>query len=327
MTEIGEAYLFLERDSRPAGSQLLTRSAGVTTDAGEVLYALDREGRRRLLVPVVDDEVSEDHRSRGVALMWDHLASEDDSAQGYAALVCLDNALTRVFERLVEDILEYLRTAELPPVRSMQLVLGEWRSFLSAAGLEINRETAVGLVGELEILSRLTNVPDPLACWRGPTGALRDFVRDEIELEVKCTTALDANTVAVTGLDQLDPSSSVDLYLAVVHLRQSDSAPSLDQRVRNLIELGLPRDRFYELLARQEYVPGQDPDAHRYEVRSVRVWHIDDHFPGLRRSDIHEPQLQGISRVRYNLALDSAPPPLDTRDADELLCNMRTAGP
>jgi hypothetical protein len=236
--------------------------------------------------------------------------------------VCLEKSLSRVFERLVEDTLDRLETGGIEPLRAIQQVLGEWRTFLSSAGRDMERGTAVGLIGELEVLGRLTDVPEPISCWRGPTGALHDFVRGSVELEVKTTTSLDANSVRMSNLDQLDPPENGTLFLAVVHLRASDVAPSLEDRVTGLLESGIPRDMFYNLLSRAGYVPGQDPDAHRYEVRGIRVWHVDEAFPGLRRSGIEDRRLVGVSRITYDLALDSAPPPLQPAAADVLLRSM-----
>ena len=322
MIDIGDAYLLLERDERSTGRGLLTRPAGVTTVAGDALLAVDARDTRRLLIPVVGEEVPVDRRSRGVALVPDELLT-DGEVRHYAALVCLDAGLHRVFERLVEDTLQRVAAADTSPLRAVQQVLGEWRSFLSAAGLELGRETAVGLVGELEILARMHNVADPLDCWRGPLGSLHDFVHGDLEIEVKTTTSTEGNTIQISSLDQLDPASTRRLHLAVVHMRESDTAPSLEDRVEELLGAGLARDRFYDLLARQEYVHGRDPDAHRYEVRSVRLWRVDDRFPGIRRSDINQTRLRGVSKVNYALALDSAPSPQPPDVSDRLLRTMQ----
>jgi hypothetical protein len=321
--DIGDAYLLLERDERLGGSGLLTRPSGATTSEGDILLAVDATGMRRLLVPLPDGaEAPEDRRSRGVALLPDELIL-GGRKQRYAALVCLDYGLARVFERLVEDALERIAAGELPPVRALQSVLGEWRSFLSAAGRDIAREAAVGLTGELEVLAHITDVAEPLDCWRGPSGALHDFVHRDLEMEVKTTASVEGNTVRVSTLDQLDPASATRLYLVVVHLRESDTAPSLEDRIGRLISRGLPRDRFYNLLARYGYVHGEKPDAHRYEVRSIRIWEVDERFPGLRRSDIPNQRLHGVTRVSYDLALDSAASPLADDEAVQLLRRMR----
>lgn len=319
--DVGDAYLLLERDDRAVGSGLLTRPSGVSTDDGDVLFAIDHSGLRRLLIPVADTDIAEDRRSRGVALVADVLD------RPYAALVCVDPALSRVFERLVDDTLRRIEARDVVPVRAVQLALGEWRAFLSAAGAELGRTSAVGLVGELEILRRLTDVPDPLDCWRGPTGAIHDFVRGAVEVEVKSTAAVDGNTITVSNLDQLDPPADGDLYLAVVHLRPADTAPSLQERVEALLRSALARDRFYDLLAHVDYVHGSDPDGHRYDVRTVRVWHVGERFPGLRRTDVADTRLGGVAKVRYDLVLDSCPPPLGDDAADTLLRSMDRSKP
>ena len=321
MTEISDAFLYLERDERSRQVGLLTRPSGTAVSEGDVLLAIDGSGRRRLLIPAETDEIPEDRRSRGVALLADELVVDGETKR-FAALVCLDQTLARVFERLVEDTLRRLEQGDVSPFRAAQQVLGEWRTFLSAAGREMDRSTAIGLTGELEILARLTAVADPVECWRGPLGALHDFINGPVELEVKTTTSVDGNTVRVSNLDQLDPPEEGTLFLAVVHLRASEEGPSLEDRVTQLLEAGLARDRLYDRLARNDFVPGQDQGRHRYEVRGIRLWQVDDGFPGLRRSGIEEDRLTGISRINYDLALDSAPKPIHADVADQLLRSL-----
>ena len=47
-----------------------------------------------------------------------------------------------------------------------------------------------------------------LDAWRGPTKSVHDFVRGGAELEVKTTTSVDGNFVAISNIDQFDPTSS-----------------------------------------------------------------------------------------------------------------------
>lgn len=321
--DIAEHYLFLQEDAaRITSTNFLTRPLGVHVRAGEVLAGLDVNGLRHLLIPVQrDDQIHEDQQSSGVAIIERHFGSRDATAR-FADLVCLDSALELVFERLVEDVVNRLSGAEETPVEVAHRALADWRALLRKADQGITREAAVGLVGELEILRRLSSSQPAAAvsAWRGPQGGLHDFSVHGRAIEVKTTSSVDGNFVQISNLDQLDPASAQRLHLVVVHVRDDPTAPSIDERVQELVELGVPRRQLIDLVADVGYIfESAGNSEHRYGVRSVRVWEVDDAFPGLRRSDLGRERTRGVGRVRYELALDAASPAIGNEVAESML--------
>jgi hypothetical protein len=195
-------------------------------------------------------------------------------------------------------------------------VLDEWRALLKAAGQSVTRETVIGLVGELEVLKILAahNPAGALDAWRGPTRSVHDFARDGAELEVKTTTSVDGNFISISNIDQLDPTAMASLHLVAVHAREDTSAPGLDERIDELIDLGVPRDALLTKAAAAGYMYGGGaPVEDRYRIRSVRAWVVGNSFPGLRRAELGEDRLRGVSKIRYELALDSAPKRMSDR--------------
>ena len=138
-------------------------------------------------------------------------------------------------------------------------------------------------------------------------------------MEVKATTALDGNFVQISNLDQLDPTGVTVLHLIVCALRYDPASRTLDERIRQLISDGFPQDLLIDKVGSAGYVfeSAIDIDT-RYAVRSVRIWHVADAFPGLRRNDLGEARLKGVSKVKYGLALDAAPPRLTDSAASTL---------
>ena len=237
----------------------------------------------------------------------------------YADLHCRISSLDLVFERLAEDVLRRLTADSSTPVTTCRKVLDDWRALLRAPSQSLSRETVVGLVGELEVLRLLAshNSIGAFDAWRGPSMSVHDFVRGGAELEVKTTTSVDGNFVSISNIDQLDPGLVSSLHLVVVHAREDATAPSLDERIDGLFALGLPNDALLTKVASAGYVYGSGVAVEdRFRIRSVRAWAVSDSFPGLRRAELGETRLKGISKIRYELALDSAPRRLSDEEFD-----------
>lgn len=322
MIDVAEHFVLLQIQSREVtGSQLLTRAVGVQTSGRDTLAAIDSAGQKHLLIPLATDVVDGDHASRGVTL-GSRVLRVDSGEVTYADLHCRIPSLDLVFERLVEDILSRLIANSSNPVVTCHKVLDDWRALLKAAGQTVSPETVIGLVGELEVLRLLArhNPVGALDAWRGPSKSVHDFVRVGSELEVKTTTSVDGNFVSISNIDQLDPTLTASLHLVVVHAREDATAPTLDERIDELLGIGLPREGFLAKVASAGYVYGSGVSAEdRFRVRSVRAWAVGDSFPGLRRAELGETRLKGVSKIHYELALDSAPRRLPDTEFDGFL--------
>lgn len=318
-TSVSEDFVLLEQDRHDMlGGQFLTRPTSTATNAGPVLLGIDAHGLRHLLVPTTLQAVPEDRRSAGVALVG-QILTVGSSEVLYADLVCRAHELSLVFERLVEDVLNRLDGSESETTPVLHETLDEWRRLFESSPRGLGRDAAVGLIGELVVLERLAqDHPNAaLEAWRGPRRSIHDFVVPDRALEVKSTASVDGNTVEISNLDQLDSADLTDLRLVVVHLRPDDAAPSIDDRIRSLLRMGVPRTTFLDLLAQLGHIfEARDADEHRYVARRTRVWEVNDDFPGLRRSRLENTQLRGVSSVTYQLAVDSIGQPQDEEVLD-----------
>lgn len=329
MTDVAEHFFLLDTEARRAsGSQLLTRAIGVETAGHEALVAIDSSRQKHLLVPVSTDEVTPDNTSQGVTL-GARVLLVDGSEVVYADLHCHMSPLEGVFEKLVTDVLGRLAVDRSDPVAICRKVLDEWRALLKSSAQSVSRETVIGLIGELEVLRRLATAAPlkALDTWQGPSNSVHDFVRDGNELEVKTTTSVDGNFVSISNLDQLDPTLVTSLHLVVVHAREDPRARSLDERLDDLVAMGVPQSALLAKVASAGFLYGSGITSEdRYQVRSVRAWKVGKSFPGLRRSDLGEVRLRGISKIRYELALDSAPNRLPDAEFETFITNWVTGG-
>lgn len=319
MTGLAEHFVLLASGmdtNSVTGTQLMTRPIRLSIGGRNVLAALDRRGFKHILLPMANEKPYVDKEGSGVRLEHRVLSTGGENVR-YLDIVCQIPELGLVFEHLCEDIVQRLEDDPSRPQETANRVLEEWRELLkSASGL--TRELVLGLTGELEVLSILAAC-DPLGAvraWRGPEGALHDFALGGRQLEVKTTSSTDGNYVEITHMDQLDPSIAPGLHLCVVHVREDDAGPDLDDRIDDLLMKGVPRRRLLDLVTKAGYL-FESGRSERYSVRSVRIWIVDDAFPGLRRSEIAPSRLKGVSGVRYQLALDTASASLSNRSSEE----------
>jgi len=322
MSEVAEHFVYLGIEAKAvAGTSLLSREIGQRVPGGEILAALDADNQKHLLIPVLDPDIAEDRSSQGVLLGRRELLI-GGRAVSFADLHCRLPALDLVFERLLDDVLARLAQDPQAPVEVCRRALDDWRTLLRTASEGISRDTILGLVGELEVLRLLAqrSPASALDVWRGPTRAVHDFVRGGAELEVKATASVDGGTVSISNIDQLDPTLVGELHLVVVHVKADETAPTLDERIDELIAMGMPRNELLTRVQQVGYVyesPRGIDD--RYAVRTVRAWCVGDDFPGLRSSEIAEPRRKGISDIKYRLSLDAPPDRLSDDDFSELL--------
>lgn len=330
MSEVGEHFVFLAAEAREiSGTRMLTRPVGLTLHGRDVLVAMDAVDEKHLLVPVSDSTMAEDQSSQGVTLSSRVLrVGAIDVA--YADLHCRIPSLDLVFERLVDDVVTRLTDGAVDPVATCRHALDDWRSLLKTAGEGISREKVIGLVGELEILRHLA-IHAPAAAldaWCGPSKSVHDFVRGGTELEVKTSTSVSGNVISVSNIDQLDPRLVDALYLLVVHARLNETAPSLDERIDELVAIGVPRGALLAKVDEAGYVYESGVDIEdRYAVRSVRAWLVDDSFPGLRSGEIGEARLRGVDKIHYELSLDAAPSRLNDTEFATLVAEWTKVEP
>lgn len=321
---ISEHFVHLTSNAKNfTDTQFLTRELDSSIGGNHVLIALDTSSLRHLFIPVADKEVVDGGDYKSMTIEHRELTYRGRTTS-FLDLKCVDPKLELVFERLVADIVDRLKKTTTGVTSTVTKTIEDWRELLEQARLPLSRETILGLVGELTILLRLSEI-DPhksIDYWRGPDSGVHDFVSSSNSaIEVKTTASADGEAVHITSLDQLDESLTSSLHLAVVHVRKDPSAQSLDERIETLLALGVPRPRLLELTAKAGYVyeSGSADGEDRYSIRSTRFWVVDSKFPGLRRSSLSAEMLKGITRVRYELALAACGDPLSELEADNLL--------
>src|SRR5262249_44853807 len=102
----------------------------------------------------------------------------------------------------------------------------------------LGRDAVIGLVGELTVLRRLAGAagwPAAVDAWKGPTGALHDFLRNGHALEVKTTAGI-VSGIEVSSLEQMEDTGLSVLLLVHLHLVQSPAGLSLPGLVESILD-------------------------------------------------------------------------------------------
>lgn len=318
---LAEHFFYLQGDEEPEGERKVnTRTIGQSLRGQEILVGVDAYSQRHLLVPIETESREVSIESRGIAVTTRPLTVEGEP-QYYLDIHCRIPRLNLVFERLLDDVLGRLDQNDTDPVLVCQQVLDDWQTLLKAAAKDLSRESVIGLVGELEVLKRIAaTAPErALDVWRGPRGEVHDFDAGGARLEVKATARTDGDTVHISNLRQLDPNEADSLHLVAFHVASDQRAPTLDDRINEIIDLGVPRNSLIDLVAQAGYVYESRPNVNvRYTVLKMGVWKITEDSPGLRHSAINPLHLSGVVNINYELQLGALPKAVDSVDVETL---------
>ncbi len=174
---------------------------------------------------------------------------------GYAVAL-RDTALIDIFAAVAAHVAARLRV--LPAAFSTQgdveRYLAEWIEFFSRQSLSYER--AIGLWGELYVLSVLANVDRGVACWVGPYGQMFDFMGNGVSLEVKTSLR---TAVASFSLGQTrDRDDGHAVFLRV--LKDDMNGKSLDALVGGIRRKLRDPVEFEAALVRAGYRGGANAD-------------------------------------------------------------------
>lgn len=287
-------------------------SARLHPDSPDVWLGLDPEGRRHLLVRASGEDVGEQFlKTRGLLATTEQLTVEDEPADLWVDIACLDPALNGTFATVANDLVEETRSQPASPIGAVRKTLRKWRWFWGVDSSGLSAEAARGLFGELWFLDRWTAFPQTLPSWLGPTGSRHDFVSRRVSVEVK-TTLLRADGPVrhrVTSLDQLDDPETGDLYLfslnVVPDANASNSLPGMVEIVRGRLRddpdlLGLLDRR----LAEAHWTPAAaERHSQAFRIRAEELYRIRPAFPRLTHASFPAGLPVGVDDVTYSVDL------------------------
>lgn len=306
----------------PSHGEFTVLGTEVATAAGEVLFALDSQGRRHLLIPAAEAVApAPDRRSAGV-----HLSVRDlETDHGLTAFIDLDCRLphlNEVFSHLAEEVLSALQADASDAYQTCRRELARWRELIDrGAASVLSSEALAGLFGELWHLRELVRRdPGATDVWVGPLARPHDFAAPGVSLEVKTTLSRDRWSFQIHGIDQLSLPSGGTLYLAAVQvILEADGGETVPELIEGLRALGADMNL---LLTRLRGAGYDTRDADHYQTQHFhlsnhRMYLVGESFPKIVRSSFIGGQLpERVSGLSYAIDLSGQPPvPLSDDEA------------
>ncbi|MFC8921997.1 PD-(D/E)XK motif protein [Cellulosimicrobium sp. NPDC057127] len=297
------------------------------TSWGNVALAVDHDGVRHLLVPILSSTRVRSGLDGPGLMLRKRVLEDDRSHTTFAALSCLRPELSYLFDDLCSDVVVELDGLGHQPMKAVYQVVDRWRSLFDRPAGVLSDEAAAGLYGELLVLRRLLEA-DASAhlCWAGPHGARHDFRLEDLDVEVKATSLTEGRTVRIHGLDQLEASEDRRLLLAVIQLedrRRTGGGTTLLDLAKDVLAFSDDEAAVLSLLASVGYVLGavESNDSRAWTVTDERWYDVDDAFPRLTRAALAAARISDAIRdVDYcvDLAADS-PSPVPSDNVKQLL--------
>lgn len=288
-----------------------SRPTGVETGFGPARFALGPAGEPRLLVPCSSGH---DYRVPRTASKLDISMVQyqlNHATVPFIDMTCTDGDLDGVFAELVKEILTRLENGRTPE-EATNGTIADYRDllFLSSSA-EVSKSAIVGLLGELQLLTRLAAIDrEAIDSWTGPFSQRQDFRRNLAAIEVKTSTRSDATEVRIHGPEQLQEPTGGTLLLVHVKLEQSDAGfLRVKSAIDRLISLGVDQDSILTGLTQLSCTDPADPSWNRFafELQGISAYRVLEGFPRIVPGSFADACLPaGASKLEYSVDLTHA---------------------
>ncbi len=303
----------------PANGDVLVARLAAPGVTDRLVAAIDFEGKRHLLVTLLDKEPDMvDRDSRGIDVATRRLVVQGRESARYIDLTCNDASGHAVFDLFGGELASTLAIADVSADASVSRLIGKWRRFWGHQPLQLlNSEEQLGLFAELWFLSRWLipkiGIDDAVVQWRGPFGARHDFEFPSESVEVKATSRIDGLYHRINGIDQLSPPENGSLSLFSLKVREEagaiQSLATLVEESRALcLPSGIAISHLENALAAAGYVDAHAPEYSktRFRVAGERLFAVRDGFPKLTVGDFVAGVPPGVDRISYEINLELA---------------------
>lgn len=305
-TELAHSWPLLGEGDDAESKDLSAYVLPVDLSFGPVRICLDGFGFRHLLVPCAPrDSVWPDRRES--VLRFDVRSYVfGGAADQYVDVMCTRPDLNDLFDDVVVDVLSEISGSDAPAALTAGVV-ARWRELFSTRGrVVLSRSAQLGLFGELSILERGYSLRRATANdWLGPLHAPHDFEFADVSLEVK-TVGTSSQAVEIHGIDQLEPTAALPLYLVVVMVSEDEAGESLSEIVARIAAV-VPDPAVFQSRLRSAGYAERDASQYgpRLAVDQYLVAKVEAGFPRLVRSSLTVGDLpKGVTDVSYFVDLD-----------------------
>lgn len=177
--------------------------------------------------------------------------------------------------------------------------LDKWRMIF---GDRLSNKKVYDVLGELIALKNVFET-DKSFTWQGPSGGTHDLVAENRIVEVKSTILKKAYNVSINSSYQLSIEKSTNLYF--VRMEKKPYCLTINSIVKELLNLGYPKDNLEKLLTKQGLIKGSRARDESYDLLSIRSYKISkEYFPIFSLENINDNFAPKRNIVGYTLELD-----------------------
>lgn len=289
----------------PRVAELSSYPLALAAAGAHCRVALDRDGRRHLLVPAPQEELTTDPRPSVLTSVVRTLAF-DGSTVVHVDICCTDPDLDPEFDDVVSDLLDSVDGSPSPGAAALA-GLARWRRlFRSRLERGLGAAVRLGLFAELSVLRSLLShsTPPTIEVWTGPLGRPHDFEASSGCLEVKATGP-DTDTIRINGLDQLDTHDGRSLELVIVTVVPDPDGTTLADLVGTVTTMLDDPTGLVRRLTRLGWSAGDRTDDEPLTVADVARIPVDAATPRLVPGSLTSGELpMGIATLNYDVQLD-----------------------
>jgi hypothetical protein len=259
-------------------------------------------GQPVLLVPTTGERAPLDRATGNVAISFRDDVRFELRKQRFdapaAILTCLSKGLTQTFRSLALDIATQAaaNTTRPSPVHVSRL-FASWEELLRRRKL-LSPEEELGLWGELWFVLKAPNTDAAIACWRGISREIIDFVGGGVGIECKTTIRKLEHHFSQEQL--LQPLGDLPVYfLSIWADRDEIGGESLNDMVAQVLtscgEPTLVERRLLEAGYSREDAPHY---VQKFRLLESPLWFEQKAIPRVRSVDA------GVSAIRFLATLD-----------------------
>lgn len=238
----------------------------------------------------------------------------EDQNDNLFPVMMADEAAVEVFAIFATDIASALSLDGTTMEARMSMLMDKialWKRFFKKNTAPLSEEEVRGLIGELEILSRMITaygVDAALETWKGPDGELHDFRYDAFRIEVKTWVNESAPRIFISHPSQIVIDTAWPVFIAAVQLAKDDVAGlTLPVRIAEVLNgmIASQKSIIEVLLADVGYLSVHaELYSKRYTVADTVFYHIRDGFPLIDPATLPG----GVTNLKYALELGALSP-------------------
>lgn len=252
----------------------------------------------------------------GMSVLHQQIDTQNQGSLSVLVFTCRNNAFKSYFIKIVNEILNKT-SCNGSLDKNTPYVIENWLYFLELPVKDkLTPDQVLGLIGELlslENFCRLgVSIDRVIDAWQGPFGSKRDFMFENIDIEVKVSAKQSGHLHKISSLEQLsfEEDEKVFLYSWNIYRDRSERSNNIVDIINRInaefvstpSQLSEFNSRLYEvgfdLRDSDDYVED------RFQISSSFICFIEEGFPRITSDSFKDGLSKRIRKIEYEIDLN-----------------------